>query len=68
MKTSDKNRMKKIYSRPMVEMEELMGIQLLIVDSLRVFTPEDETNQVSDHDDLLSDQSNLWDKMEDNLQ
>ena len=58
-----KGKMKKIYSRPMMEIEPLMGERLLQESSLRVFTnPEDEF--VDDFDDLLSDRSSLWDEDE----
>lgn len=68
MKTIERNNMKKNYSRPMMEIEQLVGIQPLLVDSLKVFTANSEDNEVDNHDDLLSDETSLWDEMEDNLQ
>ena len=68
MKTIERDNMKKNYSRPMMEIEQLVGIQLLLVDSLRVFTSDSDDNEVDNHDDLLSDETSLWDEMEDNLQ
>ena len=68
MKTIDIKIMKKKYIRPMMEIEQLMGTQPLLVDSLKVFTANDDDNEVENHDDLLSDESYLWDEMEDNLQ
>ena len=58
-----KGKMKKIYTRPMMEIEPLMGEKLLKESSLRVFTnPEDEF--VDDFNDLLSNHSSLWDEDE----
>ena len=68
MKTIERNNMKRNYSRPMMEIEQLVGIQPLLVDSLKVFTANSEDNEVDNHDDLLSDETSLWDEMEDNLQ
>lgn len=67
MNNLKKGKMKKIYSRPMMETEQLMGIQPLLVDSLKVFTANSDDNEVDNHDDLLSDESCLWDEMEDSL-
>ena len=63
-----KGKMKKIYSRPIMETERLMGEQLLQTPtSLKVLTnPEDEF--VDDFDDLLTDQTSLWDDEEDKAQ
>ena len=67
MKTIEKDNMKKNYSRPMMETEQLVGIQPILVDSLTIFTSISDDNEVDNHDDLLSDESYGWDEMEDKL-
>lgn len=65
MNTIDHNSMKKIYTRPMIEIEQLVGTQFMEVSSLKVYTENYYNYEVNDYDDLLTGHSHLWDDEED---